>query len=118
MNRIAEQIRKVFNELWAEDHEEPPPLLEADTILLETGFDSMAFAVLVAQLDDELGVDPFALDMDGETPVTFADFVGFYVRCLQAAAAAGDVPAFAFGSTDVSLAPPSAASRDVNEVHA
>jgi len=82
MSAVADQIRKIFNNLWEEDHEGPPPPLEPDTILLETGFDSMAFAVLVAQLDDDLGVDPFALDMDAETPVTFADFVGFYERCL------------------------------------
>jgi len=84
MNPIAQQIRMTFNSLWEEDHEGPPPPLEDDTILLETGFDSMAFAVLVAQLDDDLGVDPFALDMDADPPVTFAEFVGFYERCIAA----------------------------------
>jgi acyl carrier protein len=84
MNAIADQIRATFNSLWAEDHDEPPPPLLNDTILLETGFDSMAFAVLVAQLDDDLGVDPFALDMDADPPITFADFVGFYERCIAA----------------------------------
>jgi len=90
MNLIAEQIRATFNSLWEEDHEGPPPMLESDTILLETGFDSMAFAVLVAQLDDDLGVDPFALDMDADPPVTFAEFVGFYERCIAATEAAGE----------------------------
>jgi len=90
MNGIAEQIRATFNSLWAEDHDDPPPPLLNETILLETGFDSMAFAVLVAQLDDDLGVDPFALDMDADPPITFADFVGFYERCI--AATEGHVP--------------------------
>lgn len=86
MSAIAEQIRKCFNALWEEDHEGPPPVLAPETVLLETGFDSMAFAVLVAQLDDELGVDPFALEMDADPPVTFAEFVGFYERCIAATA--------------------------------
>ena len=90
MNLIAEQIRATFNSLWAEDHEGPPPQLETGTILLETGFDSMAFAVLIAQLDDDLGVDPFALDMDADPPVTFAEFVGFYERCIAATEAGGE----------------------------
>ena len=32
-----------------------------ETILLDTGLDSLGFAVLVAQLDEELGFDPFTL---------------------------------------------------------
>lgn len=83
MNAIADQIRATFNLLWSEDHDCAPPPLDDDTILLETGFDSMAFAVLIAQLDDDLGVDPFSIDPDAEPPTTFAEFVGFYARLLQ-----------------------------------
>ncbi|MDF8335184.1 phosphopantetheine-binding protein [Novosphingobium cyanobacteriorum] len=86
MNAIANQIRATFNLLWSEDHDCPPPPLDDDTVLLETGFDSMAFAVLIAQLDDDLGVDPFSIDPDAEPPTTFAEFVGFYTRLLQAEA--------------------------------
>ncbi|WP_206069409.1 acyl carrier protein [Novosphingobium olei] len=81
---VADQIRVTFNALWSEDHDEPPPPLSDETVLLETGFDSMAFAVLIAQLDDDLGVDPFAIDPDAEPPITFAEFVGFYTRLLEA----------------------------------
>ena len=45
--------------------------------LLESGLDSLCIAILVANLDDELGLDPFAsghLDM----PVTLGDFIGLY----------------------------------------
>ncbi len=113
MNAIADQIRATFNSLWAEDHDEPPPPLLNDTILLETGFDSMAFAVLVAQLDDDLGVDPFALDMDADPPITFADFVGFYERCI--AATEGQGPGTVMwqdggGASPITTTPVSAAS--------
>jgi acyl carrier protein len=30
--------------------------------LLETGLDSLCFAIIVARLEDELGVDPFSVD--------------------------------------------------------
>jgi acyl carrier protein len=31
-----------------------------DTVLLQSGLDSLGFAMLVAQLEEELGVDPFS----------------------------------------------------------
>ena len=80
MSELREKIVAVFNDLWAEDHDTPPPVLENDTVLLETGLDSMAFAVFVAQLDDELGFDPFTLDSEAVYPVTFGQFVDFYEK--------------------------------------
>lgn len=49
-----------------------------DTVLLQSGLDSLGFAMLVAQLDEELGFDPFS-EMDiAIYPRTFAEFVGIY----------------------------------------
>jgi len=45
--------------------------------LLESGLDSLCIAIIVANLDDELGLDPFAsgtVDM----PVTLGDFIRLY----------------------------------------
>jgi acyl carrier protein len=78
MTHVRELIRAGFNRIWREDHEEAPPVLEEDTVLLETGMDSMAFAVLVAELDDELGYDPFSMNEDAVYPSTFGEFVAFY----------------------------------------
>lgn len=75
---IREGIIALFNEMWAEDHDVPPPPLVDDTILLETGFDSMAFAVLVMRLDELFGFDPFSMSEEPVYPVTFAEFVNFY----------------------------------------
>jgi aryl carrier-like protein len=52
--------------------------LTDDLVLLESGLDSLCFAILVAQLEDELGFDPFTLSDDVYFPVTFGDFVKFY----------------------------------------
>ena len=40
------------------------PPLDDDLSLHETGFDSLAFAILVARLEDDLGIDPFTISED------------------------------------------------------
>jgi acyl carrier protein len=45
--------------------------------LLDSGLDSLCIAVLVALLDDRLGVDPFA-EASGSLPVTVGDFIALY----------------------------------------
>jgi hypothetical protein len=46
--------------------------------LLNSGLDSLCFAILVSRLEDALGVDPFTASEDTLFPVTFGDFVSFY----------------------------------------
>ncbi|HZZ88239.1 MAG TPA: hypothetical protein VFE13_07870, partial [Caulobacteraceae bacterium] len=55
------------------------PMTE-DLVLLESGLDSLCFAIIVASLEDELGYDPFTEAEDVFFPVTFGDFVRFYQR--------------------------------------
>jgi acyl carrier protein len=52
--------------------------LRDDLVLLDSGLDSLGFAVLVARLEDKLGVDPFTASEDALFPVTFGDFVKVY----------------------------------------
>jgi acyl carrier protein len=52
--------------------------LDDGTVLLETGLDSLCFAVIVARLEDGFGFDPFWTTSDEKFPVTFGDFVRFY----------------------------------------
>lgn len=53
------------------------PLLD-ETVLLESGLDSLGFAVLVARLEETLGFDPFAQSDIPSYPRTLADFVAMY----------------------------------------
>lgn len=46
--------------------------------LLESGLDSLCFAILVARLEDKLGYDPFTSSDDVEFPVTLGEFIGVY----------------------------------------
>ena len=54
------------------------PALEDNLALQETGFDSLAFAILVARLEDDLGIDPFTMSADASFPLTIGDFIRAY----------------------------------------
>ena len=54
------------------------PPLEDNLSLHETGFDSLGFAILVARLEDELGIDPFTISADASFPLTFGDLIKVY----------------------------------------
>jgi hypothetical protein len=46
--------------------------------LLDSGLDSLSFALIVSRLEDSLGFDPFDTDDDMKFPVTFGEFVKLY----------------------------------------
>ncbi len=52
--------------------------LADDLVLLNSGLDSLCFAILVTRLEDELGFDPFTISDDVYFPLTLGDFIGFY----------------------------------------
>jgi Phosphopantetheine attachment site len=52
--------------------------LSDDLKLLESGLDSLSFALIVARLEDAVGFDPFDSDQEMKFPVTFGDFVRLY----------------------------------------
>jgi len=72
-------IAAKFREVAAAQDKKLAPLTD-DLVLLESGLDSLCFAIIVATLEDELGYDPFTEAEDVFFPVTFADFVTFYER--------------------------------------
>ena len=80
LDQLENDIRRVFAEVWAQEKTTPAPDLAPDTVLLESGLDSLGFAIFVSMLDEELGYDPFTLAEDAYYPQTFAEFVAFYAR--------------------------------------
>lgn len=50
------------------------------TVLLESGLDSLGFAILVARLEEELGRDPFTEMEEVVYPRTLGEFVAIYER--------------------------------------
>ncbi len=80
MVSLSDEIRRVFADVWLHEKGSQPPLLTNDTVLLETGLDSLGFAIFVSSLEEELGFDPFTLSEDAYYPQTFSEFVAFYER--------------------------------------
>jgi acyl carrier protein len=70
---IIDQMTQV-----AREHGKTLAPLRDDLVLLDSGLDSLGFAVLVARLEDTLGIDPFTAADDAMFPVTFGDFVKVY----------------------------------------
>jgi hypothetical protein len=62
----------------AEEQKVMLPPLQDDLPLQDTGFDSLAFAILVARLEDDLGIDPFTIAEDAAFPSTVGEFVRAY----------------------------------------
>jgi acyl carrier protein len=62
----------------ADRHQKRLAPLTEDSVLMNTGLDSLCFAVLIARLEDRLGVDPFSTSDTMDFPVTLGDFVRVY----------------------------------------
>ena len=75
--KIIEEMRRVARE----QKKTLEPLHDA-TPLLDVGLDSLCFAILVARLEESLGVDPFSQSDDVALPATVGDLVDFYDHVL------------------------------------
>jgi acyl carrier protein len=76
-NIILEQFIQV-----ADDQGKQIPTLSDELILLDSPLDSLCFAIIVAKLEDALGVDPFSAAEELSFPVTFGEFVSLYERAI------------------------------------
>ncbi|MDJ0447207.1 phosphopantetheine-binding protein [Methylocystis sp. JR02] len=76
-------VLSVVENVAAEQEKKLTPL-ENDTVLANSGLDSLCFAIIVARLEDALGVDPFTASEEVYFPVTFGDFVALYENAAAA----------------------------------
>jgi acyl carrier protein len=74
---VRSRIFSAMQQIAVEQKVTLPPL-DDDLSLHETGFDSLAFAILVARLEDDLGIDPFTIAEDASFPSTIGEFVRAY----------------------------------------
>ena len=70
-------ILSQFEQVAREQNRKLAPLSD-DLVLIDSGLDSLCFAIVVARLEDSLGFDPFGATEDARFPVTFGDFVKMY----------------------------------------
>lgn len=52
--------------------------LHDDTPLLQSGLDSLGFAILIARMEEQLGYDPFTLMSEPVYPQTLGELVAIY----------------------------------------
>ena len=76
---VISQIQQI-----ADDNKKRLPALTDDLVLLDSGLDSLAIAILVARLEETLGFDPFTESDDSAYPVTLGDFIRFYEHAAAA----------------------------------
>jgi len=78
---VKQLILEKFNEALGQvDNSKEFKSLEDSDVLLQTGLDSLGFAILVALLEEELDLDPFQLMNEPVYPKTFGEFVAIYEK--------------------------------------
>jgi acyl carrier protein len=76
-------VISIMEEVATEQRKTLAPLAD-DTVLANSGLDSLCFAIIVARLEDALGADPFTASEEVYFPVTLADFVTLYENVATA----------------------------------
>ncbi len=74
---LRSTITAQFEQVAQEQKRKLSPLSDG-LRLLDSGLDSLSFALIVARLEDAVGFDPFDTDEDLRFPVTFGDFLKLY----------------------------------------
>jgi len=74
---VRSTVTARFEQVAREQKKTLAPLAD-DLVLLDSGLDSLCLAIIVARLEDALGVDPFSSGKDVEFPVTLGDFIRLY----------------------------------------
>ncbi|MGC4016779.1 MAG: hypothetical protein QM755_20025 [Luteolibacter sp.] len=80
MENIRAVIESEYRASLVEAGVSPLPEICDDLVLLESGLDSLGFAILVTRLEQSLDYDPFTLMEEAVYPSTFGEFVAIYER--------------------------------------
>jgi acyl carrier protein len=74
---VRSTVTSQFEQVATEQKRKLAPLTD-DLKLLDSGLDSLSFALIVMRLEEALGFDPFDVADEMRFPVTFGDFVTMY----------------------------------------
>ena len=82
---IRNEIFSLLKQVAKEQDKQLEPLHD-NLPLLDSGLDSLCLAIVVARLEDQLGVEPFsaAAEKDLPFPTTIGEFVSFYEVAVHA----------------------------------
>ena len=79
---VRSEILDQFKQVAQEQDKRLEPLSD-ELPLLDSGLDSLCFAILVSRLEAVLGVDPFSESADAPFPVTLGEFIRFYENAVR-----------------------------------
>lgn len=78
---LIEKIKEIYLEVLDQTGSSLlVPELSDEVVLLESGLDSLGFAILVATLEEKLEFDPFTMMDEPFYPSTFGEFVSIYEK--------------------------------------
>jgi hypothetical protein len=75
---LASTIISEFESLLQESGYSSLVPLTPDTVLLQSGLDSLGFAILIARLESKLNFDPFVIMSEPVYPTTLREFISIY----------------------------------------
>lgn len=75
---VSPVIMEVIREVASESDKQLDASFGDQSVLLDSGLDSLDFAIIVARLEERFGDDPFAAMADPVYPRTLGDFVTIY----------------------------------------
>jgi acyl carrier protein len=79
---VRSEIIAQFKQVAREQDRRLAPLTD-HMELLNSGLDSLCFAIIVTRLESSLGIDPFSTSEDARFPVTLGDFINFYEHAAK-----------------------------------
>lgn len=79
---IRSEIIAQFRQVAVEQDKRLEPLTD-NLRLLDSGLDSLCFAIVVDRMESLLGIDPFNSSEDVRFPVTLGDFISFYENAAE-----------------------------------
>jgi hypothetical protein len=79
---VRSEITAQFKQVAQEQDRRLAPLTD-NLELLNSGLDSLCFAIIVTRLEGSLELDPFSTSEDARFPVTLGEFIGFYEHAAK-----------------------------------
>jgi len=79
---VRSEILDQFKQVGHEQDKRLGPLSD-ELPLLDSGLDSLCFAILVSRLESLLGVDPFSENEGAPLPVHLGEFIHFYENAVR-----------------------------------
>jgi acyl carrier protein len=81
IQNLRETILTTLRQVAQEQEVKLPNSLPDDLVLLQSGLDSIAYAILVVELEQRFGFDPFLESKVPVYPATLGEFITFYEEC-------------------------------------